>query len=63
MRGTPWTDSSSAKTGLATERINYFDSMALAVTLMTRPRTWPAFLRSRLRQLRRRSAAQSSRPT
>lgn len=39
--------------GLATERINYFDSMPVALAVATRPRAWPAFLRSRLRQLRR----------
>ncbi len=39
--------------GLATERINYFDSMPVALAAATRPRAWPALLRSRLRQLRR----------
>jgi len=39
--------------GLATERINYFDSMPVALAAMTRPRAWPAFLRSGLRQLHR----------
>jgi hypothetical protein len=39
--------------GLATERINYFDSMPVVLAATTRPRAWPAFLRSRLRQLRR----------
>jgi hypothetical protein len=39
--------------GLATERINYFDSMPVVLAAATRPRAWPAFLRSRLRQLRR----------
>jgi hypothetical protein len=38
--------------GLATERINYFDSMPVVLAAATRPRAWPAFLRSRLRQLR-----------
>ncbi len=39
--------------GLATERINYFDSMPVALAAATRPRAWPAFLRSRRRQLGR----------
>ncbi|MDX6608957.1 MAG: hypothetical protein QOF85_882 [Solirubrobacterales bacterium] len=39
--------------GLATERVTYFDSMPVALAAATRPRAWPAFLRSRLRQLRR----------
>jgi hypothetical protein len=38
--------------GLATERVTYFDSMPVALAAATRPRAWPAFLRSRLRQLR-----------
>jgi hypothetical protein len=38
--------------GLATERVSYFDSMPVALAAATRPRGWPAFLRSRLRQLR-----------
>lgn len=36
--------------GLATERVSYFDSMPIALTAARRPRAWPAFLRSRLRQ-------------
>ena len=36
--------------GLATERISYFDSMPIAFTAALRPRSWPAFLRSRLRR-------------
>lgn len=36
--------------GLATERVNYFDSMPVALAAATRPRAWPAFLRSRLRR-------------
>ncbi|MEX2108458.1 MAG: nuclear transport factor 2 family protein [Solirubrobacterales bacterium] len=40
--------------GRATERISYFDSAPLALTVARRPRAWPAFLRSRLRGLRRR---------
>ena len=39
--------------GLATERFTYFDSLPLVLTLMLRPRTWPAFTRSRLKQMRR----------
>jgi hypothetical protein len=38
--------------GLATERVSYFDSMPIAVAALTRPRGWPAFLRSRIAQLR-----------
>jgi hypothetical protein len=36
--------------GLATERVNYFDSMPVALAAATRPRAWPAFLRNRLRR-------------
>jgi hypothetical protein len=36
--------------GLATERVSYFDSAPLALTVARRPRAWPAFLRSRLRR-------------
>jgi hypothetical protein len=39
--------------GLATERVSYFDSAPIALTVARRPRVWPAFLRSRLRGLRR----------
>jgi SnoaL-like domain len=39
--------------GLASERVSYFDSMPIALAALTRPRGWPAFLRSRLGQLRR----------
>lgn len=39
--------------GLATERVSYFDSLPIAAAAAARPRSWPAFLRSRLRQLRR----------
>jgi len=39
--------------GLATERISYFDSAPIALAVIRRPRAWPGFLRSRLRQLRR----------
>ncbi len=38
--------------GLADERISYFDSAPIALTVARRPRTWPGFARSRLRQLR-----------
>jgi hypothetical protein len=34
--------------GLATERISYFDSLPLVLTLARRPLAWPAFARSRL---------------
>jgi hypothetical protein len=39
--------------GLATERVSYFDSAPIALTVARRPRAWPAFLRSRLRDRRR----------
>jgi hypothetical protein len=39
--------------GLATERVSYFDSAPIAIAAATRPRAWPAFLRSKLRELRR----------
>lgn len=38
--------------GLATERVNYFDSMPVVLAAATRPRAWPALLRSRLRRAR-----------
>lgn len=38
--------------GLANERVSYFDSMPIALAALTRPRGWPAFLRTRLAQLR-----------
>jgi ketosteroid isomerase-like protein len=38
--------------GLATERVTYFDSLPLALTVARRPRTWPRFIRSRIKQLR-----------
>jgi hypothetical protein len=41
-----------AEDGLASERVSYFDSMPIALAALTRPRGWPAFLRSRLGQLR-----------
>ncbi len=39
--------------GLATERFTYFDSLPLVLTVVRRPRTWPRFARSRLKQLLR----------
>lgn len=39
--------------GLATERFTYFDSLPLALTVMRRPKTWRGFIRSRIKQLRR----------
>jgi hypothetical protein len=39
--------------GLATERVTYFDSAPIALAAARSPRAWPAFLRSRLRRLRR----------
>jgi len=36
--------------GLAGERVSYFDSGPLVLTALRHPRTWPAFLRSRLRR-------------
>ena len=39
--------------GLATERVNYFDSTPVALTAARRPRTWPGFIRTQIRQLRR----------
>jgi len=39
--------------GLATDRATYFDSLPLVLTLARRPRAWPGFTRSRLRQARR----------
>jgi ketosteroid isomerase-like protein len=39
--------------GLATERFTYFDSLPLALTVARRPRTWPGFMRSRIKQMRR----------
>jgi SnoaL-like domain len=38
--------------GRATERISYFDSVPIVLTAARRPRSWPGFLRSRLRRLR-----------
>lgn len=39
--------------GLATERISYFDSAPIALTVARRPRVWPGFARVQLRRLRR----------
>jgi hypothetical protein len=39
--------------GLATERVTYFDSTPVALTVARRPRVWPSFIRTQLRQLRR----------
>lgn len=36
--------------GLATERVSYFDSMPIALAAASRPRAWPALVRSRLRR-------------
>ncbi len=38
--------------GLATERVSYFDSAPIALTVARRPRVWPSFIRSRLRARR-----------
>jgi ketosteroid isomerase-like protein len=38
--------------GLATERFTYFDSLPLVLTVARRPKAWPAFARSRIKQLR-----------
>ncbi len=39
--------------GLATERFTYFDSLPLVLALARRPRAWPGFTRSRIKQMRR----------
>ena len=39
--------------GLATERVTYFDSAPVALTVARRPRVWPGFIRTQIRQLRR----------
>lgn len=39
--------------GFATERFTYFDSLPIALTVMRRPKTWRGFIRSRIKQLRR----------
>jgi hypothetical protein len=38
--------------GLATGRATYFDSLPLVLSVVCRPKAWPAFVRSRIRQLR-----------
>jgi hypothetical protein len=38
--------------GLATERVSYFDSAPIALTVARRPRAWPRFLRAQLRRIR-----------
>jgi SnoaL-like protein len=39
--------------GLASERVSYFDSAPIALTVARRPRVWPAFVHSRLAAMRR----------
>jgi hypothetical protein len=39
--------------GRATERISYFDSAPIALTVARRPRAWPGFVRSQLNRARR----------
>jgi hypothetical protein len=36
--------------GRATERISYFDSVPIALTIARRPRVWPGFARAQLRR-------------
>jgi ketosteroid isomerase-like protein len=36
--------------GRASERVSYFDSAPLILAILRHPRTWPAFVRSRLRR-------------
>lgn len=43
--------------GLATERFTYFDALPLVLSLIRRPRAWPGFTRSRVRQMLRRVQA------
>jgi ketosteroid isomerase-like protein len=38
--------------GLATERLSYFDSWPLMLSLLRRPRAWTGLVRSRIRQIR-----------
>lgn len=38
--------------GLAIARLTYFDPLPLILTVLRRPRAWPGFVRSRIRQLR-----------
>jgi hypothetical protein len=46
--------------GLASERFTYFDSLPLVLTLARRPRTWPGFARSRIKQLRLKRGAHAA---
>jgi SnoaL-like protein len=39
--------------GLAGERVTYFDSAPVALTVARSPRAWPGFVRSQVRQRRR----------
>ncbi|MGC1166050.1 MAG: hypothetical protein WA862_08075 [Solirubrobacterales bacterium] len=36
--------------GLASQRVSYFDSVPLILTVLRHPGAWPAFVRSRLRR-------------
>ena len=45
------------RNGLATERFTYFDALPLVLSLIRRPRAWPGFTRSRVRQLLRKGQA------
>ena len=38
--------------GLATERVTYFDSAPVALSLARSPKAWPGFVRSQIRQRR-----------
>jgi len=38
--------------GLATERVTYFDSAPLALSLARSPKAWPGFIRGQIRQRR-----------
>jgi len=42
--------------GLATERVTYFDSAPVALSVARSPRAWPGFVRSQVRQRRRPSS-------
>jgi SnoaL-like protein len=37
--------------GLATERFTYFDSLSLVLALARRPKAWPGFTRTRIKQM------------
>lgn len=39
--------------GLATERVTYFDSVPIALTVARRPSVWPSFARAQLSRARR----------